>query len=453
MKRRLLIFVLVALGASIVVVDAQFSRDFTEEFLQSPTGRALLQSYGTIKSNYLEDVDDQELLRGAINGMLQSLEDPYSYYKTPEAASRDAEDQSGSFEGIGAVLTVRNRQTGEGVEVLTVYSDGPAARAGVQRGDIFLTVDGVDVSDMTPTDVADLVRGPEGSTVRLEMQRPGEDDIVTFEIVRGQIQVVSVESTLLPDNVGYVSITTFANHRLHQQLVEQLEELQEQGATSLILDLRDNGGGFLNQGILVADEFLKSGDIVFQRARGVTQRLASADPNGFDLPMVVLVNSHSASASEIVAGALQDNGRALVVGEQTFGKGVAQNVVSLSDGGQLIYMAFEWLTPERMSINENGITPDVRAADTRFPNTIALEGVGAREGQTIQISVDGEPVGEAVADEDGTFQFVTTGPVREYSPVQGQAMVDPENDEALQVAYEVLQEQLVAGQAQPVGAN
>src|SRR5690625_7541766 len=129
------------------------------------------------------------------------------------------------------------------------------------------------------------------------MQQPGEDDIVTYEIVRGQIQVVSVESTLLPDNVGHVSITTFANHRLHQQLVEQLEELQEQGATSLILDLRDNGGGFPNHGSLAADEFLQSGDIVFQRARGVTQRLASADPNGFDLPMVVLVNSHSASAS------------------------------------------------------------------------------------------------------------------------------------------------------------
>lgn len=442
MKRRWLIIVLVALAGSIVVVDAQFSRDYSEEFLQSAGGRALIQTYGTLKSNYLEDINEDELLQGAINGMLESLEDPFSYYKTPQAAARDMQDQTGSFEGIGAVLTTRNRQTGTGVEILTVYRDGPAWEAGLQRGDIFLEVDGVDVEEMTPTEVADLVRGPEGTVVRLEMRRPSEEEPVTFEIQRGTIQIVSVESAVLPDDVGYVSITTFANQQLHDQLVETLDELQAEGITSLILDLRDNGGGFLNQGILVADEFLESGDIVFQRARGVTQRLASADPESFDLPMVVLVNEHSASASEIVAGALQENGRARVVGEETFGKGVAQNVISLSDGGQLIYLAFEWLTPNRRSINQNGITPDVPAQDTRFPNVISLEGQGADPGQTIEIVVDGETVGQAEANEDGEFQFVTTGPRRNYSSVQGQALVDLETDDALRTAYSVLQEQV-----------
>ncbi|MEX2541287.1 MAG: S41 family peptidase [Trueperaceae bacterium] len=444
MKRRWLLLVLVALGASIMVVDAQFSRDYSTEFLESAAGRSLIQTYGTLKSNYLEDVDESEIIQGAINGMLESLEDPFSYYKTPQSAARDLQDQSGSFEGIGAVLTTRNRQSGTGVEILTVYRGGPADQAGLQRGDIFVVVDGVDVKEMTPTEVADLVRGPEGTEVRLEMLRPGQEENVSFEITRGTISIVSVESAVLPDNVGYVSLTTFANQQLHDQLVAQLDELKGQGITSLILDLRDNGGGFLNQGILVADEFLSSGDIVFQRARGVTQRLAAADPEAFDLPMVVLVNEHSASASEIVAGALQENGRALVIGEETFGKGVAQNVVSLSDGGQLVYLAFEWLTPDRRSINQQGITPDVAAEDTRYPNIISLEGQGASPGQTLEIVIDGESVGSFEANEQGEFEFVTTGPQREYSAVQGQAMVDLEEDDALRTAYQVLLEQVVA---------
>jgi carboxyl-terminal processing protease len=440
MKRRWLMLVLVALGASIMVVDAQFSRDYSTEFLESAAGRALIQTYGTLKSNYLEDVDENEIVQGAINGMLESLEDPYSYYKTPESAARDMQDQTGSFEGIGAVLTTRNRQTGTGVEVLTVYRDGPAFNAGIQRGDIFMSVDGVDVKTLTPTEVADLVRGPEGTVVHLEMLRPStnSEETISFDITRGTIRIVSVESAVLPDQVGYVSLTTFANQQLHEQLVKQLDELKEQGITSLILDLRDNGGGFLNQGILVADEFLSSGDIVFQRARGVTQRIAAADPEAFDLPMVVLVNEHSASASEIVAGALQENGRAQVVGEETFGKGVAQNVVSLSDGGQLIYLAFEWLTPNRRSINQQGITPDIYAEDTRFPNIISLEGQGASPGQTLEIVIDGEVVGETTANEDGAFEFVTTGPRREFSAVQGEATVDLESDDALMTAYQVL---------------
>jgi carboxyl-terminal processing protease len=443
MKRRWLLLVLVALGASIMVVDAQFSRDYSNEFLESAAGRALIQTYGTLKSNYLEDVDDSEIIQGAINGMLESLEDPYSYYKTPQSAARDMQDQSGSFEGIGAVLSVRNRQNGTGVEILTVYRGGPADQAGLQRGDIFMQVDGVDVKEMTPTEVADLVRGPKGTVVHLEMLRPGVEEQLSFDITRGTISIVSVDSAVLPQSVGYINITTFANQRLHEQLVEQLAELKEQGVTSLILDLRDNGGGFLNQGILVADEFLSSGDIVFQRARGVTQRIAAADPESFGLPMVVLVNEHSASASEIVAGALQENGRALVIGEETFGKGVAQNVISLADGGQLVYLAFEWLTPDRRSINQQGITPDIAAEDTRYPNIISLEGQGARPGQTIEFVIEGEVVGSATANEDGQFEFVTTGPRRQYSAVQGQALVDLENDDALRTAHQVLLEQVV----------
>lgn len=446
MKRRWMIAAVLALAAGVMYVNAQFSRDFTNEFLDSATARALIQSYGALKSGYLEDVDDDVLIEGAISGMLGALEDPYTYYKTPQSAARDMQDQSGSFEGIGAVLTSRDRTTNKGVEVLQVYSGGPASQAGVQRGDMFMEVDGVDVSDMTPTEVADLVRGPGGTVVELVMRRPGQEEPVGFAITRGTIQIVSVETALLDNNVGYVALTTFANRQLTEQMVEAIDDLQTQGATSLVLDLRDNSGGFLDQGILVADAFLNSGDIVFQRSRGVTQRIASADPGWYDLPMVVLVNGNSASASEIVAGALQDHDRALVVGEQTFGKGVAQNVLPLSNGGQLVYMSFEWLTPERRSISTEGITPDVVAVDDRYPQVIAAEGSGARAGQVIEIMVDGEVLGSATADEDGSFTLLTLGESRAPSEVQGQAQLDLEHDNALSVAVQVLLDQVVASQ-------
>lgn len=446
MKRRWMIAAVLGLAAGVMYVNAQFSRDFTNEFLDSATARALIQSYGALKSGYLEDVDDDVLIEGAISGMLGALEDPYTYYKTPQAAARDMQDQSGSFEGIGAVLTSRDRVSNQGVEVLQVYSGGPASLAGVQRGDMFNEVDGVDVTAMTPTEVADLVRGPGGTVVELVMRRPGQEELVTFEITRGTIQIVSVEKALLDNNVGYVALTTFANRQLTEQMTEAIDELQAQGATSLVLDLRDNSGGFLDQGILVADAFLNTGDIVFQRSRGVTQRIASADPGWYDLPMVVLVNSNSASASEIVAGALQDHDRALVVGERTFGKGVAQNVLPLSNGGQLVYMSFEWLTPERRSISAEGITPDIEAIDDRYPQVIAAEGSGARAGQVIEIMVDGEVLGSATADEDGGFTLLTLGESRAPSEVQGQAQLDLEHDNALSIAVQVLLDQVVAGQ-------
>ncbi|CAN5902637.1 S41 family peptidase [soil metagenome] len=442
MKRVYLATLLVAL--SLVAVYAQRQGDYSEEFLNTPAGRAFIQTYGALKSNYLNDVQDDTIIEGAINGMIEALDDPFTYYADPKATTRRNEDMSGSFEGIGAVLQIRNRQTSKGVEILNVYRDGPAYTAGVKKGDIFLEVDGQDVSEFNPAEVADVVRGPKGTVVNIEMLRPGVEEPVTFSIERGTIDIVSVETAVLPNGVGYLSLSTFANQQLYDQMLAQLENLQAQGITSLILDLRDNGGGLLNQGILVADEFLNEGDIVFQRARGVTQRIAAADPAWFDLPMVVLVNRNSASASEIVAGALQENGRALVIGEDTFGKGVAQNVISLSDGGQLAYVSFEWLTPERNSIADKGITPDIIAEDTRTPNVISLEGQGAAPGQELQVVVDGEVVGTATANEDGNFDFVSTGRTRDYSEVQGEALVDLSTDSALKVAYDILLNEVAA---------
>ena len=448
MKRRWLLLTLAVLSLS-VLVSAQFSGDFSDEFMENSAGRAFLQTYGALKSNYLNDVDDTVLIEGAIKGMLESLEDPYTNYATPDQASREVQDRTGSFEGIGAVLQPRNRADNTVVEIVNVYRGGPASLAGVQRGDVFASVDGTNVEDFTTDEIVDLVRGPAGTDVTIGFRRAGQAEPILLTMTRGKIDIISVESTVLPNNVGYVSINTFANQRVYDQLAAQLDELQAQGITSLILDLRNNGGGLLDQGIRVADEFLTQGDIVYQRARGVTQRLATADPAYFDLPMVVLVNGNSASASEIVAGALQDNGRAQVVGEETFGKGVGQSVVSLTDGGQLVYKSFEWLTPDRRSINEQGIEPDIQAEDTLTPNIITLEGQGAQPGQEVEISVGGQTIGTAQADEEGAFTFFQPVERPEASDVQGEALVNLEADNALQVAYDTVLNEV----AQPQNAT
>lgn len=438
MKRRWYLIGLAALVAGTMVVNAQLGRDYTNEFLNNSTGRALMQAYGAIKSGYLTEVDDETLIRGAINGMVESLDDQFSSYVEPRAAARDRQDSSGSFGGIGAVLTAHDRSTGKGVEVLTVYQGSPASGAGLQRGDVFLEVDGVDVRDSTSSDVADLVRGPEGSNVRLVMSRPGVEEPLSFEITRGIIQIVDVTSTMLPDDVGYVALSSFNNRLLNDQMVEQIDQLILKGAKSLVLDLRDNPGGLLPQAVYVADEFMDEGPIVYQRARGVTQLHAAAQKGAYDLPLVVLVNSNSASASEIVAGALQQSGRATVIGEQTFGKGVGQTVISLSDGSQLQYVSFEWLTPDRTSIANSGVTPDILVPDERYPRTVVANGRGLREGQTVQLVVDGEVVGQVEAAEDGTFDILALGELRPTSSVQGQAVVDVASDPVLQRAIQEL---------------
>jgi carboxyl-terminal processing protease len=442
MKRRGTLIVAAVLGLPLVA-SAQFFNNFTDlsgDVLDTPAGRALLQVYGALNAGYLNEVEDNTLLEGAINGMLESLEDPYTSYATPEQAAQEVENRSGSFEGIGAVLQPRNQTEGTIVEVINVYRGSPADRAGVQIGDIFVEINGEDVRDATTDEIVSKVRGPAGTDVRLGLRRPGQAQPVMLTVTRGSIDIIDVESTVLPQNVGYVSISSFANERVFDQLDEALVSLQEQGVNSLILDLRNNGGGLLDQGIRVADEFLSEGDIVFQRARGVTQRLAEADPASFDWPMVVLVNRNSASASEIVAGALQDNGRATVVGEKTFGKGVGQSVISLPNGGQLVYLSFEWLTPDRESINEKGITPDIVVDDTLVPEVLALEGQGAEQGQKIEILVDGKKLGNAHVDAEGNFTFVQPFALPQDSDVQGEALVNLEGDPALRAAFnEVLE--------------
>lgn len=409
-------------------------------FERNPNGKALIETYQIIQEQYLKPIDQtkaDELLQGGISGVVGALDDPFTSYSPPRNAHIREEDVRGEFFGIGVQIAPANPD-GTGAKVVNVFRGGPAFGAGIKTGDVIVEVDGEDVTKLPLFDIVAKIRGPKGTKVTIGVQRKGANAVLRFEIVRRKIEIVSVSKAMLPNNVGYVAIETFLNVKVIDQLRQAVAELKRQGATKLILDLRDNGGGLLDQGCQVADAFLKQGVIVYTRDRHSTRAYCEASPRTvWDGDMVVLVNGSSASASEIVSGALQDEGRAKIVGEQTFGKGVGQNVFTLANGGELTLVTFEWLTPKKRSIHEQGITPDVEVRDNRFPTPLAFEGLGAKPGAKVTLTTGGKTY-TTTADEEGKFSFSEELPPRELSEVQGEAKVDVEHDAILKKALELL---------------
>ncbi|WP_293178841.1 S41 family peptidase [Oceanithermus sp.] len=409
-------------------------------FERNPNGKAIIETYEIIQDQYLEPIDAKradELLQGGISGIVGALDDPFTSYSPPRDAHIREEDVRGEFYGIGVQIAPANPD-GTGAKIVNVFRGGPAFSAGLKTGDVIVEVDGEDVTQLPLYDIVAKIRGPKDTVVEIGVRRAGANATLRFEITRRKIEIVSVSKAMLPDGVGYVAIETFLNVKVMDQLRQAIADLKAQGAQKLVLDLRDNGGGLLDQGCQVADAFIDQGVIVYTRDRRATRAYCEASPRTlWDGEMVVLVNHGSASASEIVAGAMQDTGRAQVVGEKTFGKGVGQNVFTLSNGGELTLVTFEWLTPKKRSIHEQGITPDVEVRDNRFPTPLAFEGIGAPPGTEVKLEVNGKTY-TAVADEDGKFSFSEELPPRELSDVQGEALVDPQHDAILKKALEIL---------------
>jgi len=438
-----------ALIAAIAAIGiAQFGSLAPQDFTQDPNGRAAIETYEIIKQHYLKKLSTEELkkiLEGAIRGQVDALDDPFTSYSPPRHTKIRNEDVQGEFYGIGVVIQAA-RPDGTGAKIITVFRGGPAYRAGLKAGDEIVEVDGEDVTNLDLFDIVAKIRGPKGTTVEIGVRRKGSRAILRFKIPREKIEIVSVSKAMLPDQVGYVAIETFLNVKVIDQLKDAIAELKKQGAKKLVLDLRDNGGGLLDQGCQVADAFLDHGVIVYTRSRDVTRPYCEASPQTlWDGPMVVLVNGNSASASEIVAGALQDYQRAPIVGEKTFGKGVGQNVFTLANGGELTLVTFEWLTPKRRAIHEKGITPDYPVKDTRFPEPLAFEGIGAPPGGEVELIVrdkDGRVVKtlKAKVDEDGKFSKSEEVPPRKISDIPGKALIDLEHDAILQKALEILKQ-------------
>ena len=437
MKRRA--WFMVGLGALLALVYAQLPRPQEETFLQNPNGQALLEVYQRIQQDYLEPLSKEKLdklLEGAIGGMVQALEDPFTSYSPPQRSTLRQEDLRGEFFGIGATLSAANPD-GTGARIEGVMKGLPAQRAGLRAGDVILEVDGEDVTKLPLLDIVAKIRGREGTKVTLKVRREGVPAPLVFELVRERVEIISVSTAKVGD-VGYVALETFANFKVEDQLKRAIEELKAQGVKKLIFDLRDNGGGLLDQGCAVASAFLKEGPIVYTRTKNLTRVWCEATGQTlWDGPMVVLVNGNSASASEIVAGALQDYGRAKVIGEKTFGKGVGQTPYTLANGGELTLVTFEWLTPKRRSINKEGITPDIVVKDTRFPTPFSLQGAGAPPGAEIAVTLNGKTV-KVKADAEGKFSYAEPQRQRPLPEDRGQAVLDLENDAILKRALEEL---------------
>ena len=310
-----------------------------------------------INKEYVDEINQSESMDAAIDGLLQSL-DPYSAYMSPEIFNEMQTETSGEFGGLGIEV---NMESGV-VKVISPIDDSPASRAGIKAGDYIIKIDDIQVQGKSLSEAVDLMRGPVGSSIILTVRRIGQKKALTFEIVREIIQIKSVKADLLKNNVGYLRLTSF-NENSGDQIREQIREFEKNGnINSYILDLRNNPGGLLSQAIRISDFFLDNGEIVSTKSRKASENRKWFAKKG-DLiggkTLVVLINYGSASASEIVAGALQDHKRAIILGENSYGKGSVQSIIPLKNKGAIRLTVAKYYLPSGKSISEVGVSPDI----------------------------------------------------------------------------------------------
>ena len=306
------------------------------------------------------DMDKAKLAEGAVNGMFEALNDRHSGYIPPDRFNIDQTAFQGKFYGIGATVG----QTKDGIRVLIVapIAGSPAEEAGIKAGDIIMLVDGSDTEGWTVLDAVNRIRGELGSKVTLTVQRIGESELIDITITRGEIKLPSVTSKMITDeNYGHIKVTSFTKET-HSELNVAIQELESEGASGIVLDLRENPGGLLMSCVDIISEFIPKNELILYELDGNGYRknwLSKDLGNHLDIPMVILVNEFSASGSEVLAGALQDLDRAVVIGETTFGKGSVGIQRRLSNDGGIYYTVARWFTPLGRVIEENGLEPDV----------------------------------------------------------------------------------------------
>jgi len=349
----LLVFIL-AFGAGFAysqLLDPRATSEFPEEL------HAIEEVWWLLSEDYVNNdaLDPEKLSRGAIEGMLEALDDPYtSYFESYDLVSGNLE---GSFEGIGAIITLEDGE----LTVVSPIAGGPAERQGIRAGDKILEIDGETTSGMSLMEAVLKVRGELDTTVILLILHQNENTPVTIDIVREKITIDSVYLDMLPDNIAHIQITRFAD-KTSDELTTALSDAIQSGAWGIILDLRGNPGGYLDVTVDVASEFLDGGIVLYEADEAgniIKEWTAKSGGLAIDLPIVVLVDGGSASGSEVLAGALQDRGRATLIGTETFGKGSVNVVRKLSDGSALVVTTARWLTPDHHMIEGVGLTPDM----------------------------------------------------------------------------------------------
>lgn len=315
------------------------------------------EAWDLVHSMYVDQpVDDTTLMRGAITGMMNALGDPHTGYMTPEDYTQANSSLEGEYEGIGAVVDI----TGDYLKIISPMPNSPAEKAGIKIGDLIVAVNGEDMTGVDGSVVLSKVKGPAGTPVTLTIRREGSEAPIDITVTRARIVQSSVNSKMLDSGIAYIGLSTFGDNTT-KDLRAALKDLMAKEPKGLILDLRYNGGGYLETAVEVTSQFINTGNVLLEQYGdgSITEYKAEKGGLALDIPMIVLVNEGSASASEITAGALQDSGRARLVGVTTYGKGTVQKWLPLHDNAGAVRITIaRWLTPKERQINGKGLTPD-----------------------------------------------------------------------------------------------
>lgn len=311
-----------------------------------------------IDKYYLDRIDDEYMANSVYKGLVAGLNDEYAAYYTKEEYKTITEKTSGTYYGIGAYVTT-NTETGA-ITIVKPIKGGPADQAGLQAEDIIYAVDGTEVTGKDLSEVLALIKGKVGTQVKLKVLRKGEKDYLEIPITRAEIKDETVESRMLADNIGYIQVTAFEEVTV-QQFQSALKELQQADMKALVIDLRDNGGGLLTTAVEMLDLMLPEGLVVYtEDKKGVAEKYYAEDADEIKIPVAILVNGNSASASEVFSGAMQDEGKAKLVGTKTFGKGIVQTIFDLQDGSALKMTTSKYFTPKGRNIHGSGLEPDIK---------------------------------------------------------------------------------------------
>jgi len=345
------------LALTLLLPSASFAQGTLLDNLQSNDSEAdldmMIEVYNYIQESYPFEVDDKSIIEGGLKGMLQAI-DPYSDYYTPEEASQLYMELMGYFTGIG--IYIEKQETY--ITIVETIEGANAKEAGLLAGDVIISVDGKDTRDMSLSEASGMIKGVKGTTVKLGIKRAGVDEILYFEIVRDEVVINPVSYSVYEEGIGYIKLNEFSQTAAIETR-KALSNFNKVGISQIILDLRNNPGGLLDQAVKIAKEFVPQGPIVHIRERNASLLTYSSYNSVPDYDLVVLVNKNSASASEILAGAIRDRDAGILIGERTYGKGIVQSIIPLDNGSLIKMTTAEYLTPKYRSIHGIGIEPDI----------------------------------------------------------------------------------------------